>query len=359
MNLRDWMLRARALVAPNRVERELDDELSFHIERETQKLVEQGVAADQARTKARARFGSMTLAADRMPRRARHGVVDNTIRDLFYAFRMFGRAPLASVTIVLTVALGLGLVTVLFTVLNVILFRVDDVPDIHEMFGVERPRLANDERPRFTRAQFEALHRETNVFADAYVEMPDIDVRVDGRMMSSTLVTGNAFQVLRVNAALGRALMPADDERSAPQPVIVLSDRGWQRMFARDPNVIGRRVMVNGAPFEIIGVMPAGFRGLAVGAPDFWAPLSWLVEFRPTLRGREDGAGFDIIGRLKPGTRPETARARSSPCGMDSRLSAMRSTAARRISCWCHGGARFRNHSKPLPYSHRCSSPLV
>jgi predicted permease len=309
MNLRDWKLRARALVAPNRVERELDEELSFHIEREAQKLVEQGMDQDEARLKARARFGSMTLAADRCRDERGTALVDNTIRDLLYAFRMFGRAPLVTVTIVVTVALGLGLITMLFTVLNVVLFRADDVPDLHEVFAVERPRLANDERPRFTRAQFDALRRETNVFADAYAELADIDTRVDGRMMSGTLVTGNAFQVLRVNAAVGRGLMPSDDERSAPQRVVVLSDRGWQRLFARDPNVLGRNVIVNGDPFEIIGVMPPGFRGLAVGAPDFWAPLSLLAEFRPIHRGREDRVGLDVIGRLKPGTRPETARA--------------------------------------------------
>ena len=103
----------------------------------------------------------------------------------------------------------------LFTVLNMFLFRVDDVPDINEMFAVERPRTADGERPPFTRPQFEALRRETSVFTDAYAELADIDCRIDGRMMAGTLVTGNFFQVLRVHPALGRALAPADDERWA------------------------------------------------------------------------------------------------------------------------------------------------
>ena len=100
-------------------------------------------------------------------------------------------------TIVITVALGLGIVTVLFSVLNIFLFRVDSVPDIHEMFAVERPRDDNDEWQRFTRPQFEAMLRETSVFAGAYAELADIDTRIDGRMMAVTLVTGDAFQVLR------------------------------------------------------------------------------------------------------------------------------------------------------------------
>ena len=91
--------------------------------------------------------------------------------------------------------------------------------------------------------------------------------------------------------------------------MIVLSDKGWDRHFNRDPNVLGRTVLVNGAPFEIIGVMPAGFRGLEVSAPDFWAPLSQLAQFRPVHRGREDSVGVDIIGRLKTGVSMESARA--------------------------------------------------
>ena len=118
----------------------------------------------------------------------------------------------------MTVAIGLGVVAVLFTFLNIFLFRVDRVPAIGEMYSVERSRLANDERSLLTRPRFEALRRETNVFTDAYASLDNIDVRVDGRMMAVTLVTGNFFQVVRVDAVMGRALGPADDERSGGDP---------------------------------------------------------------------------------------------------------------------------------------------
>ena len=206
-------------------------------------------------------------------------------------------------------ALGLGLVAVAFTVLNALLFRVDAVPDVHEMFAVERPQTSDGERQRFTRAQFDALRRETNVFTDAYAELPDVDSRVDGRLMFGTFVTGNFFQVLGVSAAMGRALTPADDEPSAGQPVMVLSHRGWDRLFARDPAILGRRLLVNGVTFEIVGVMPEGFRGLTVAPDDYWAPLSMLGHVRPIHRGREANVGLDIIGRLKPGLSRQTARA--------------------------------------------------
>ncbi len=309
MNLRDLKLRARALFARRRVERELDEELAFHIERETRKLLDQGLTPSEARSRARARFGPVPLAADDCRDARGTAFVDDTIRDISYALRTFKRAPLAAFTIVFTVALGLGLVAVVFTLLNRFLFRVDQVPNVHEMFAVERPRTSDDEREPFTRAQFDALRRETDVFADAYAAVSDIDSRVDGRRMSGTFVTGNFFRVLGVNAAMGRALTPADDEPPAGQPVMVLSYRGWDQLFARDPAILGRRLLVNGFTFEIVGVMPEGFRGLTVTPDHYWAPLSMLDRVRPPHRGREASLGVDIVGRLKPGMSQQTARA--------------------------------------------------
>jgi predicted permease len=312
MNRRDWTLRLRALVLPRRVERDLHDELSFHVEREAKKLIDEGMEPARARDTAQARFGSTTAAADECRDERGTAFVDNTIRDVLYALRTFRRAPLAATTIVVTVAIGLGVVAVLFTILNMFLFRVDAVPDITEMYGVERPPLANGDRSRLTRPRFEALRRETSVFTDAYAALPDIDVRVDGQMMAVTLVSGNFFQVVGVNTVMGRPLAPSDDQRPSGNPVVVLSDKGWTRRFNRDPNVLGRTVLVNGVPFEVIGVMPAGFRGLEVSAPDFWAPLSLLAPFRPGHAGNEDRVGMDVVGRLKPGVSMESARAQLS-----------------------------------------------
>lgn len=293
---------------PSRAERDLHDELSFHIERETRKLIDEGMEPGRARNTANARFGSATVAADACRDERDTAFVDNTIRDVQYAVRTFRRGPLAAITIVVTVAIGLGVVAVLFTILNRFLFRVDTVPDISAMYAVERPRTDGDRAP-LTRPQFEALRQETRVFTDAYASLHDIDLRVDGQMMAVTLVSGNFFEVVSVKSVLGRTLAPSDDERSGGNAVIVLSDKGWTRRFDRDPHVLGRTVVVNGLPFDIIGVMPEGFRGLEVSAPDFWAPLSRLAQFRPGDRGREDRVGLDVVGRLRPGVAMESARA--------------------------------------------------
>jgi predicted permease len=308
MSVRDLKLRIRALISPGRVERDLHDEISFHIEFETRKLIGQGVHPDQARARAKARFGSTTAVADECRDQRGTAFIDNTLRDVRCSLRSFRRAPLTAFTIVTTVAIGLGVVSALFTILNAFLFRIDAVPDIGELYAVERSQLANGDRPLFTRQAFEVLRSETSAFTDVYAAVFDIDLRVDGRMMAATLVTGDFFPVVRVNPVMGR-VFTAVDEDSGGNPVIVLSDRGWNRHFKRDPNVLGRTVLVSGVPFEIIGVMPAGFRGLEVKAPDFWAPLAQLAQFEPASRGREDAAGVNIIGRLKPGVSMESARA--------------------------------------------------
>ena len=309
MTFRDLQMRLRALFRPHRVEHELTDELAFHLEREAKKLIDEGLAPAEARRRAQARFGSTTLAADQCRDERGTALIDTTIRDIQYAFRSFVKAPLTAFTIVATVAVGLGVVAVLFTVLNTLVFREDNVPDVSQMYELQGPPLADGDQAPLARPVFDAMRAETSVFTDAYAAVPAIDLRVDGRMMGVTLVTGNFFQVVRVHPMMGRAFTPADDERSGGNPVIVLSHKGWDRHFKRDPGVIGRTVLVHDAPFEIIGVTPEGFRGLEVSAPDFWAPLSQLAVFQPQYRGREDGVDLDIIGRLRPDLSMENARA--------------------------------------------------
>src|SRR5688572_26365687 len=110
-------------------------------------------------------------------------LLDDVARDVRYALRSFRRAPLVALTIVTTVGLGLGLVAVVFTILNALVFRVDEVRNPHELFAVERQPSANTGPENFTRAHYEALVRETSVFADTFVRTPDLDAWIEGRRM--------------------------------------------------------------------------------------------------------------------------------------------------------------------------------
>jgi predicted permease len=309
MNVRDAVLRLRALLAPRRVERELDEELAFHIEREVRKHLDAGLSPSDARNRALARFGSRAVVADQCRDARGTTLVETLARDVAYAFRTFRRAPLAALTIVVTVALGLGLITVVFTAYNAFFLRVDAVRDPGELFSVERPiALVSGSRLPFTRSDYEAMRRETSVFTDSFATVRPLWTRIDGRRVSSALVTGNFFQLLGVRPALGRVLTAADDE-GAGRPVIVLSHRGWNKLFSGDPTAIGRSVRVNGRPYEIVGILPADFRGLTIGPPDYWAPLALVGQFRDNYAGREHESPVEIIGRVKPGLSQEAVSA--------------------------------------------------
>jgi predicted permease len=291
--------RLRSLFFRDRRESDLREELQFHLERETQKHVADGISTAEARTRAMARFGSVTVAADACRDARGTALLDSLVRDVRYAGRSFRRAPLVALTIVTTVGLGLGLVAVVFTLLNAFIFRVDEVRNPHELFAVERQPSANAKPESFTRPHYEALVRETAVFSDSFAMTPEIDRWIDGQRMEGPLVTGNFFHVLGVSAARGRTLTPSDDEPGV-RPAMVLSHRAWSRYFASDPSVLGRMVQVDAVPFQVVGVMPEGFRGLTVAAPDFWMPLSVLGQFRRVQKGPEEAVDVGIVGRLKP-----------------------------------------------------------
>jgi predicted permease len=237
--------------------------------------------------------------------------LDDVARDVRYAWRTLRRAPLVAVTIVVTVGLGLGLVAAAYTMLSSVVFSADDVRRPDELFAVERVRSALAEPAAFTRAEHEALDRETNGFVDSFATTGDVQAYVEGVRREGRLVTGNFFQLLGVGAARGRVFAPADDEPGSAA-VMVLSHRAWQQQYESDPGIVGRTYRVNGTQFEIIGVTPDGFRGLELVAPDFWVPLAQSAAFvQPaTVEGAFDGtSGLTIVGRLAPGVTVGQAQA--------------------------------------------------
>jgi predicted permease len=309
MTVQSFVVRIRALVSRRRVERELDEELAFHIERETQKYVAAGLSPDEARIRARAGFGPVPLAADECRDVRGISFVEDVARDILYALRTFRRAPLAAATIVATVGLGLGLVAAVFVVYAFFVLRVDAVRNPHELFGVwmELPTgPESDAEASFTLADYEALRRETSVFTDV-VAIRNTAARFEGRITGAALVSGNFFQVLGAQPALGRALIPADDQPFAGQRVIVLSDDGWRKLFSSDPAVIGRQLTIDRTPYEVVGVMPEDFRGLGIRPPDYWAPMALGDEFGEYAGASGDTERIEIVGRLKTGLSQQAA----------------------------------------------------
>src|SRR6476660_8121565 len=165
--MRQWHIlqsRLRSLLLKGHREADLSEELQFHLERESERLQASGLPEGPARLGAVQRFGGVDQIKEDCRDARGVAFVDDRLRDILYALRGVKRAPLVAFTIVSTMALGLGLVAAVFTVLNALVFRVDAVPDVHEMFGVARP--GGDEPLRFTRDEYDAFRQETSVFSE-------------------------------------------------------------------------------------------------------------------------------------------------------------------------------------------------
>lgn len=157
MNWRDWWLRVRALAAPRKVERELDEELAVHLEMETRKQLAAGLSPADARVRARARFGPASIADECRDARG-IAFIDSCLRDIRYALRTFSRSPTVTATVVGT--MGLGLYAAVFTIFNALVFRPEAVRDPDSLFSYSWSTRAW-ERHRFTLREYEALRRES------------------------------------------------------------------------------------------------------------------------------------------------------------------------------------------------------
>jgi predicted permease len=307
MSFIDLKLRIRAFFRRSKVERELEDELAFHVECETRKLIAAGLSPAAARRRALARFGSVPLAADQCRDERGISFFETLARDVGFALRTFRRTPLVALTVVSTIALGLGVITVAFTFFNLFFFRVDAVRNPDELFELERPtRPGFRGHVAFTWTEYEAIRRGTDVFTDVVAARPSIPTRINGRAARGMFVSGSFFDMLGVTAARGRTLTQADNENGG-RAVVVLTQLGWEKFFSEDPRVIGRELLVNGQPYEVVGVMPQDFRGLSQEPQDYWAPLADLAHVRPGEKPNQDWV--DVIGRLKPDTSPAAATA--------------------------------------------------
>ncbi len=309
---RSVTLRLRSLVAFRRVDRELDEEIRFHLDREVEKNVSAGMSADDARRRALVAFGGVEPTKE-----AHHdgwGVrwIEDVVRDIRYAVRALSRSPALAVTAVTTLALGIGANAAIFSAVSAVVLHPlpFDEPDRLVMLWEENPEYhwyqqtaapANmlDWRERV------AAFQDVAAYSD-FANDGTLTGAGEPRLLSAALVTGNFFSVLGVRPQLGRALR--DDETWQPAaPVMVLSDRAWRDVFAADPAIAGRTIMINGDPVEVAGVMPPGFE-FPSASVDAWIPMRW----DPASRGQASfrrAHWLRPIARLAPGATLESADA--------------------------------------------------
>jgi predicted permease len=309
MNWHDLKLRLRALMFQKRVELDLEDELDFHVEMQARKNVLAGMSEAEATRRARIQFGGAAQVKEECRDARGVGLIETTWRDVRYALRGFRRSPNFALTVVATIALGLGVITALFTVLNAFYLRpiaVHEPRSLYEIFWMDRAGEGHD----FTWPEYREFLRENPVLSEA-LAYRRAEARLDGRHLSGILVTPEYFRMLGVGAAMGRTLLAEDYSAPGREPVVVLSYSAWKNQFVGSPDIVGKKILLRGYPFEVVGVAPSGFNGgLGERPTDFWAPLTMSARFDsgPDLFGSERPGVLGIVGRLKPGYSVRQAR---------------------------------------------------
>ena len=302
-----------ALFRQRRLEAELDEELHGYLEASIQEKMRRGLTRTDAVRAARVEVGSLQAVKDYTRDAGWETRVESCWRDLRYAGRTLGRSRAFSAVAVLTLALGIGANTAIFSAVNAVMLRplpVERPEDLISMTTV----FPNGVEPIFSYAAFRQLARDGAAVADAIAAS---SVRREAMAMDGPpepvdvkWVSGNYFTTLGVRAALGRTLLPSDDREPPGEAVAVLSDASWTRRFGRDPSVVGRAFRLKGSAFTVVGVAPRGFFGETGGeAPDMWIPMTAQPGAPPWLWRGHSTTWLGILARLQPGATVAHAQA--------------------------------------------------
>ncbi|MBN9659299.1 MAG: ABC transporter permease [Acidobacteria bacterium] len=316
--LTDLMYRLRALFRRRALEEDLDEELRFHFEHSVEKLMRSGLDEQEARRQARLAMGGVDQLKEECREARGVALIENLLQDLGYACRVLRKSPGFTLAVALSLALGIGANTAIFSLLDAVMWRLLPVERPAELQLLTHGQGSSFESG-FTYAQFQSMSRQNRVLHDvAGWSSARINISVDGGIepaISGQMVTGNYFSVLGVRAVAGRTIGREDDLVPNGHPVAMLSHAFWSRRFGLAPSTIGRTVSLSGQPFTIIGIAPPEFFGLEVGsAPDIFVPMMMQPTVVPSSENLLVNPGqyltwVQAFGRVNPGLRPAQAAA--------------------------------------------------
>ena len=302
----------RRLIHRHRAERELDDEIRAHLEMEIERNIADGMSPEEARLAARRSFGSVALSKEDSRSMWGFGSFEIFWQDLRYGLRMLVKNPGFTLIAVLTLALGIGANTAIFTLLDKVLIRPLPVEQPHQLITFVED--ASGAPGIFSYPIYADLRDRNDVLSGviAYEQRPFSlsDGNATERVVGQ-IVSGNYFAVLGAPPALGRFFLPEEDRTPGAHPVVVISHGLWRRRFGADPAVIGKTLSLNAYRYTVVGVAPAEFTGTTRGtAPDIYAPIMMNAQSGGgcSLDNRNCG-WLTLIGRLKPNVSRQQAQA--------------------------------------------------
>ena len=310
--IKGLIVRLRALLRRGAAERELDDELRFHLEMETEKYVRMGLPPDEARRRAVLVFGGVERAKEAHRDVRGATLVEELAGDTRFALRTLRRSPALAGAAIVTLALGIGANAAIFAAVNAVILQPLPFAEPKRLFALgENNPEKNWHMETAAPANLLDWRERVPAFRDiaAYSPYsPRLTLTGVGapRLLRHVNVTGNFFALLGVRPALGRAFVDAETWRTGAR-VAMLSDRAWRELFGSDPAIVGRSIRVEGLPTQVVGVMPAGFN-FPVEDVDIWTPTAWNPANRAQIFFRR-AHWMRPIARLAPGVSPEQANA--------------------------------------------------
>ncbi len=337
--LKSWL---RSITHRNRVEAQMEEEILFHLEARAADLTQQGLSPREAMRQARIEFGAIPTHKDAMRHSLNLRWWDDLWADLHYAARSLRKSPGFTAIAVISLALGIGANTIIFTLAKGVLLDrlVVSQPNQLRLFAIIRDNHSPLHRfwgdfyrtpdgrsltHSFSYPVYQLMRQQNlakPVLEDLFAfkdigAYQRLTATIDGHadVVTGELISGNFYQQLGVQPALGRAIQPSDDDAPGSGPVAVISDGLWTRLFSRSPSVIGKTIQLNLIPITIIGVNPPGFTGAASVqlSPDVFLPLSMQPTLIPPHRVSllHDPAQWwmTIMGRARPGISDEALRA--------------------------------------------------
>ena len=306
-----WMLMHR-----RQFDADIEEEVRLHMELREQEQIRQGLSPIEAHQSASRRFGNTTLLMEQSHMVWGWEWLESFLQDTAYGTRAMLRSPALTIVALLSLALGIGANTAIFSLIDAVMLRSLPVKEPSQLVLLGKG-MSSGITDDFARTQlysypfYRRMQAENQVFSDtaAIFSMTNevhgfVAGRSESEPMNVQLVSGTYFGTLGVNALLGRTLNDGDDNSEGDHPVAVISYAWWKRSLAGDPNVLSRNLKLGAMTYNIVGVAPPEFFGTKVGeAPDMWVPLCMVKEVPPNFGGYKENFSESllILGRLKPG----------------------------------------------------------
>ncbi len=335
-------LRLRSLLRKRAVERELNDEVRFHLDKLIEEYAAKGLKPQEARFAALRELGGMEQIKEECRDMRRVNFVANLSQDIRYGVRMLAKSPGFTAVIILSLALGIGANTAIFSLIDAVMLKSLPVRQPEQLMLLNwvskgqsyvisdydgdswEDSKGRDTGTSFAYPIYKAIRARNNSFSDV-LGFADADQQLNlnvggtSGLAKGQYVSGNYFSTLGVGAAAGRTIVDSDDQVNAG-PVAVISYAYWTSRFGRDPSVVGKAIVVNSVPFTLVGVAAPEFFGLQAGHPtDAWIPLSthmqvdpswsrWLPKGETIFSVRTEWWVL-MMARMKPGATKEQASA--------------------------------------------------